>query len=188
MAEKKETVIDFIFLGSKITAHSDFSHEIKRHLLLGRKVMTNRGSVIKFSRDMTLLTKVHLINVMVFLVVMCRCEGLKAEHQRTDAFQLWCWRRLLRVPWTARRSSQSVLKEVNAEHSLEGLMLKLQYFGQLMWRVNELQRTLMLGRWRARGEGGDRGWDGWMASSPQYEFEQTPRDSEGLCRVAKSQT
>ena len=106
---------------------------------------------------MTLLTKVHLINVMVFLVVMYQCEGLKAEHQRTDAFQMWCWRRLLRVPWTARRSSQSILKEVNAEHSLEGLMLKLQYFGQLMRRVNELQRTLMLGRLRAKGEGGDRG-------------------------------
>ena len=120
---------------------------------------------------MTLLTKVHIINVMVFLVVMYQCEGLtikKAGHQGTDAFQLWCWRRLLRVPWTAKRSNQSILKETNAEYSLEGLMLKLQYFGQLMQRVNKLQTTLMLGRLKARREGGDRGRDGWMASSPQW--------------------
>ena len=126
-----ETVIDFIYLGSKITADGDCSHEIKRHLLLGRKVMTNLDSILK-SRDITLLTKVHLVKAVVFPVVMYGCESWtikKAEHQRLDAFELWCWRRLLRVPWTARRSNQSILKEINPEYSLEGLMLtlKLQY-------------------------------------------------------------
>ena len=157
--EKIEIVANFLFLGSKITADSDCSREIKRPLLLGRKAMKNLDNILK-SRDITLLTKVHIINVMVFLVVMYRCDSLtikKAEHHRTDAFQLWCWRRLLRAPWTARRSNQSILKETNAEYSLEGLMLKLQYFGQLMQKVNKLQRTLMLGRLRARREGGDRG-------------------------------
>ena len=125
--ETMETVRDFIFLGSKITANADCSHEIKRHLHLGRKAMTNLDSILK-SRDITLPTKVHLVKAMTFPVVTYRCESWtisKAEHQRTDAFELWCWRRLLRVPWTARRSNQSILKEVGPEYSLEGLMLKL---------------------------------------------------------------
>ena len=131
-----ETVTDFIFLGSKITVDSEYSHEIKRHLLFGRKATTNLDSVLK-SRDITLLKKVHLVKAMVFLVVMYGCESWiirQAECRRTDAFELWCWRRLLRVPWTARRSNQSILKEINPEYSLEGLMLKLkrQYFGHLV--------------------------------------------------------
>ena len=128
-----ETVTDFIFLGSKITADGDCSHEIKRCLLFGRKAMTNLDSILK-SRDITLTTKVHLVKAMVFPVVMYGCESWaikKAEHQRIDAFELWCWRRLLRVPWTARRSNQSIRKEINPECSLEGLRLKLQYFGHL---------------------------------------------------------
>ena len=134
--ETIETVIDFIHLGSKITADGDCSHEIKRCLLLGRKAITNLDSILK-SRDIILLTKIHLVKAMVFPVVMCRCESwtLKiAERQRIDAFKLWCWRRCLRVPWTARRSNQSILKEIIPECSLEGLMLKLklQYFGHLM--------------------------------------------------------
>ena len=134
--ETLETVTDFIFLGSKITADGDFSLEIKRCLLLGRKVTTNLESMLK-SRDITLSRKVHLIKAMVLPVVMYGCESWtikKAEHQRIDAFELWCWRRLLRVPWTARRSNQSILKEISPEYSLEGLMLKLklQYFGHLM--------------------------------------------------------
>ena len=127
--ETKETVRDFIFLGSKITADGECSHEIKRHLLLGRKVMTNLDSVLK-SRDITLPTKVHLVKAMVFPVVMYGCESWivkKAEHRRIDAFELWCWRRLLRVPWTARRANQSMLKKINPEYSLEGLMLKLKF-------------------------------------------------------------
>ena len=135
-AERVETVADFIFLGSKITADGDCSHEIKRCLLLGRKVMTNLYSILK-SRDIALSTKVHLVMAIVFPVVMYGCESWivkKAEHQRIDAFELWCWRRLLRVPWTARRSNQSILKEISPGCSLEGLMLKLkhQYFGHLM--------------------------------------------------------
>ena len=125
---------DFIFLGSKITADGDCSHEIKRHLILGRKVMTNLDSIFK-SRDITLPTKVHLVTAVVFPVVMSGCESWsieKTEHQRMDAFKPWCWRRLLRVSWTARRSIQSILREINPEYSLEGLMLKLQYFGHLM--------------------------------------------------------
>ena len=134
--ETKETVIDFIFLGSKITVDGDCSHEIKRCLLLGRKAMTNLDSILK-SRDITLPTKVHLVKTMVFSVVMNGCESWtikKAEHRRIDAFELWCWRRHLRVPWTARRSKQSILKEISTEYSLEELMLKLklQYFGHLM--------------------------------------------------------
>ena len=134
--ETVETVADFIFLGSKITADGDCSHEIKRHLFLGRKVMTNLDSIFK-SRDITFATKVRLVKAMVFPVVMYRCESWtikKAEHQRIDAFELWCWRRLLRVPWSARRANQSILKEISPEYSLEGLMLKfkLQYFGYLM--------------------------------------------------------
>ena len=144
-----ETVSDFIFLGSKITADGDCSHEIKRRLLLGRKVMTNLDSILK-SRDITLPTKVHLVKAMVFPVVMYGCESWtrkKAERQRIDGFELWCWRRLFRVPWTARRSNQSILKEMGPGISLEGMMLKLklQYFGHLMRRVDSLEKTLMLG-------------------------------------------
>jgi len=162
-----ETVADFIFLGSKITADGDCSHEIKRRLLLGRKVMTNLANIFK-SRDITLPTKVHLVKAMVFPVVMCGCESWtikKAEHQRIDAFELWCWRRLLRVPWTARRSNQSILKEIRPEYSLEVLMLKLkfQYFGHLMQRADSLEKTLMWEELKA-GEEDDRRWDGWMAS------------------------
>ena len=138
--ETMETVTDFILGGSKITANGNCSHEIKRHLLLGRKVMTNLDSIFK-RRDITLLTKVCLVKAMVFPVVMYECEIWtikKAEHQRIDAFKLWCWRRLLRVPWTTRKSSQSILEEISPEYSLEGLMLqlKLQYFGHLMQRTD----------------------------------------------------
>ena len=140
---------DFILGGSKITADGDRSHEIKRHLLLGRNVMTNLDSILK-SRDITLPIKVHLVKAMVFPVVMYGCESWtvkKAEGQRIDAFELWCWRRLLRVPWIARRSNQSNLKETSPGCSLEGLMLrlKLQYFGHLMLSVDSLEKTLMLG-------------------------------------------
>ena len=151
---KLETVTDFIFLGSKITADGDCSHEIKRRLLLGRKVMTNLDSILK-SRDITLPTKVCLVKAMVFPVVMYGCESWtikKAEPQRIDAFELWCWRRLLRVPWTARISNQSILKEISPGCSLEGLMLKLklQYFGHLMWRTDSFEKTLMLGKIEGR--------------------------------------
>ena len=136
---------DFILGGSQITADGDCSHEIKRHLLLGRKVMTNLDSIFK-SRDITLPTKVYLAKAMVFPVVMYGCESWtlkKAEHRRTDAFELWCWRRLLRVPWTARRSNQSILKKISLEYSLEGLMLKLklQHFGHLMQRADLIEKT-----------------------------------------------
>ena len=149
-----ETVSDFIFLGSKITADGDCSHEIKRRLLLGRKIMMNLDSILK-RRDITLPTKVHLVKAMIFPVVMYGCENWtvkKAEHQRIDAFELWCWRRLLRVPWTARRSYQSILKDISPGCSLEGLMLKLklQYFGHLMRRVDSLEKTLMLGGFGGR--------------------------------------
>ena len=148
--ETVETVSDFIFLGSKIPADGDCSHEIKRCLLLGRKVMTNLDSIFK-SRDITLPTKVHLVKGMVFPVVMYGCENWtvkKAECRRIDGFELWCWRRLLRVPWTAGRSNQSILKKINPGISLEGMMLKLklQYFGHLLRRVDSLEKTLMLGR------------------------------------------
>jgi hypothetical protein len=144
-----ETVSDFIFGGSKLTADVDCSHEIKRRLLLGRKVMTNLDSIFK-SRDITLPTKVHLVKAMVFPVVMYGFESWtvkKAERRRIDAFELWCWRRLLRVPWPARRSNQSILKEINPGCSLEGMMLKLklQYFGHLIRRVDSLEKSLMLG-------------------------------------------
>ena len=147
--ETVETVSDFICLGSKITTDGDCSHEIKRRLLLGRKVMTNLDSIFK-SRDITLPTKARLVKAMVFPVVMYGCESWtvkKAERRRIDAFEVWCWRRLLRVPWTARRSNQSILKEISPGISLEGMMLKLklQYFGQLMRRVDSLEKTLMLG-------------------------------------------
>ena len=149
-----ETVSDFIFGGSKIIADGDCSHEIKRLLLLGRKVMTNLDSILK-SRDITLSAKVHLVKAMVFPVVMYGCESWtmkKAERQRIDAFELWCWRRLLRVPWTARRSNQSILKEISPGCSLEGLLLKLklQYFGQLMGRTDSSEKTLMLGKIEGR--------------------------------------
>ena len=155
MGEKTmKTVSDFIFLGSKITADGDCSHEIKRCLLLRRKAMTNLDSILK-SRDITLPTKVHLVKAMVFPVVMYGCESwtiMKAESWRIDTFELWCWRRFLSVPWTARRSNQSVLKEINPEYSSEELMLKLklQYFGHLIWRANSLEKTLMLRRIEGR--------------------------------------
>ena len=156
-----ETVTDYIFGGSKITADGDCSHEIKRCMLLGRKVMTNLDSILK-SRDSTLLTEVRLIKAMVFPVVMYGCESWtikKAEDQSMDAFELWCWKRLLRVPWTARRSNQSILKEISPEYSLEELILKLklQYFGYLMQRTDSLEKTLMLGKIEGRGEGDGRG-------------------------------
>ena len=156
-----ETVSDFIFLGSKITSDGDCSHEIKRCLLFGRKVMTNLDSILK-SRDIALPTKVHLVKAMVFPVVMYgpeRWTMKKAERQRIDAFELWCWRRFLRVPWTVRRSNQSILKEISPGCSLEGLMLKLklQYFGHLMQRVDSLEKTLMLrGIWGRRRRGRQR--------------------------------
>ena len=147
--ETVETMADFIFLGSKITADGDHSHEIKRRLLLGRKAMTNLDSILK-SSNITFPTQVHLVKAMVFPVVVCGCESWtikKAELWRIDAFELWCWRGLLRVPW-AERSNQSILKEISPESSLEVLMLKLkfQYFGHLMWRTNSFEKTLMLGK------------------------------------------
>ena len=159
--ETVETVSDFIWGGSKITADGDCSHEIKRCLLLGRKVMANLNSIFK-SRDITLSTKLHLVKAMLFPVVMYGCESWtiqKTECQRIDAFELWCWRRLLRVPWTARKSNQSIQKEISPGCSLEGLILKLklQYFGHLLRRADSFEKTLMLGRLRAGGEGDDRG-------------------------------
>ena len=166
--ETMETVTAFIFLGSKITADGDCSHEIKRCLPFGRKVMANLESIFK-SRDITLPMKVCVVKAMVFPVVVYGCESWtikKVECRRTGAFELWCWRRLLQVPWTARRSKQSILKEISLECSLEGLMLKLklQYVGHLMWRNDSFEKTLM----KAGGEGDDRGWDGWMASLPRW--------------------
>ena len=157
--ETVETVVDFILAGSKITADGDCSLEIKRRLPLGRKVITNQDNILK-SREVTLPTKVRLVKAMVSPVVMYGCESWsikRAENRRIDAFELWCWRRLLRVPWTARRSNQSILKEISPGCSLEGLMLKLkfQYFGHLMWRTDSFEKTLMLGK----TEGGrKRGW------------------------------
>ena len=152
--ETMETAADFIFLGSKITADSDCSHEIKKRLLLRRKVMTNLDSILK-SRDITLPKKFCIVKAMVFPVVMYGCESKtikKIQHWRIDAFELWYWRRLLRVPWTARWSNQSILKEISPGYSLKGLMLKLklQYFGQLMWRTDSLEKTLMLGKTEGR--------------------------------------
>ena len=152
--ETMETVTNFIFLGSKITAVGDFSYEIKRQLLLGRKAMTNLDSILK-SRDITLPTKLCLVKAVVFPIVMYGCESWtikKAERLRVDAFELWCWRRLLRVPWTARRSNQSILKEISPEYSLEGLLLKLklQYFGHLMQRADSFEKTLTLGKIEGR--------------------------------------
>ena len=166
--ETMETVTDFIFLGSKITADGDCSHS----LLLGRKVMTNLDSILK-SRDITLLTKVCIVKAMVFPVVMYLRESWtikKAEHRRIDTFEQWCWRRLLRVPWTARRSNQSILKEINPEYSLEEMMLKLmlQYFDYLMWRADSLEKTLTLGEIEGERRRGNRGWDGWMTTLIQW--------------------
>ena len=167
-----ETVTDFIFSGSQITADGDCSHEIKRCLLLGKKVMTDLHSILK-SRDITLPAKVHLVKAMIFPVVMYGCEcwtTKKAERRRIDAFELWWWRRLLRVPWTARRSNQFILKEINPGISLEGMMLKLklQYFGHLMHRTDSFERPWCWERLRAGWEGDDRGWDGCMASPTQW--------------------
>ena len=167
-----ETIADFIFLGSKITADGDCSHEIKRHLLLGRKVITNLDSILK-SRDITLPTKVHLVKAMVFPLVMYGCESWtikKAEHWKIDAFELWCWIRLFRVPWTARRSNQTILEEISAGYSLVGLILKLklQYLATWCEELTHLKRPWCWKRLKAGGEGDDRAWDGWMASPTQW--------------------
>ena len=172
VGEIMETVRDFIFGGSKITANGDCSREIKRHLFLGRKAMTNLDSILK-GRDITLPTKVHLVKAMVFPVVMYRCESWaikKAEHWKIDVSELWHWRRLLRVPWTARRSNQLFLKEISPEYSLEGLMLKLklQYFGHLMGRTDSLENTLSWERLKVGREGVDRGWDEWRVSPTRW--------------------
>ena len=165
--ETMETVADFIFLGPKIIADSDCSHEIKRHLLLGRKAMTNLD-IILTSRDIIFLQIVRIVKAMVFLVVIYRCESWtikKAEHRRTDAFELWCWRRLLRVPWLLGdpKGNQSWIYIGRTM-----LKLKLQYFGYLLWRPDSLEKTLMLERLKAGGEGDDRGWDGWMPLPTQW--------------------
>ena len=174
--ETVEAVADFVLGGSKITTDGDFSHEIKRRLLLGRKVMSNLDSILK-SRHITLPPKVCLVKAMVFPVVMYVCESWtikKAECWKIDVFELWCWKRLLRVPWTARRSNQFIPKEISPEYSLEGLMLKLklQYFGLLMWRADWLEKTLMLGKIEAVGEGMTEnemaGWHHWLNG---HEFE-----------------
>ena len=162
----------FIFLGSKITADRDCNDEIKRHLLFGKKAMTNLDNILK-SKDITFLTKVCIVKAMVFPVVMYGCKSWtikKAEHQRTDAMELWRWRILLRAPWTARGSNQSLLKDISPEYSLEGLMLrlKLQYFGHLMRRADSLEKTLMLGKAEGRRRRGNRRGDGQMASSTQW--------------------
>ena len=166
---KVETMADFILGGSKITAHGDCSHGIKRRLLIGRKAMTNLDSMLK-SRDITLPTKVHLVNAMVFPVVMYGYESCTIKPRRINAFELWCWRRLLRVPWTARRSNQSILKEISPEYSLERLMLKLklQYFGHLMQRTDSFEKTLMLGKTEGRRNRGQQRMRWLTASEIQW--------------------
>ena len=176
--EIMETETDLIFLGSKITAEGDCSHVIKRCLVLGRKAMTNLGSLSR-RRDITMLTKVRIIKAVVFPVVLYSCESWtmkKAEHWRTDAFKLWCWRRLLRVPWTARRSNQSILREINPEYSLKGLMLKLkfQYFGQKVWIADSLEKSLRLGKIEGRRSKGHQRmmrWLGGITNSMDMNFE-----------------
>ena len=179
-----ETVTDYYF-GLQNHCRWDCSHEIKRHLLLGRKAMTNLNSMLK-SRDVTLPTKVCLVKAIVFPVVMCGCESWtikKAEHRKIDAFELWCWKRLLRVPWTARRSNQSGLKEISPEYSLEGLILKLkfQYFGHLMQRTDSFEKTLNAGKDRGQEEKGtiEDEMAGWHHRLHGHEFEQAPGASDG---------
>ena len=198
-----EIVTDFIFLGPKIIADGDCTHKIKRHLLLGGKVMTNVDSILK-SRDITLPTKVCLVKAMVFPVVMYGCESYtikKAKHWRTDAFELWCWRRLLRVPWTSRRSNQSILKEISPEYWLEGLKLKPKLHTLATWckELTHWKRPWSWERLNAGGEGDNRGWDGWMASLTRWTWVwvsqsllELVEDMEAWCAVvqgvAKSQT
>ena len=178
--EKAEVETDFLFLGFKITGDGDCSHEIRKCLLLGRKTMTNLDSVLK-SRDITLLTTIHIVKAVVFPVVTYSCESWiikKAEHQRIDAFKLSCWRRRLRVPWTAWRSNQSILKEINPEYSLEGLMLKpkVQYFGHLIQMANSLEKSLVLGKIEGRRR---RGSQRMRCQSNGHKFVQTLGDGEG---------